>query len=338
MLAILAPGQGSQTSGFLSPWLDPATSFGKTNSELVNRLSEEIGLDLTRLGTLADNDEIRSTDKAQPLLVIGGIVGALSLFYSGFNQIPHLDLPIDEIINNEKIVFAGHSVGEITAMAVAGKISSTDALSLVRERGVRMAEAAMGSETGMSAVLGGVREVVVAHLESLGLTPANENGGGQIVAAGKLSALAQLEANAPEGARVRPLAVAGAFHTSTMASAVEPLRLKASSITPLSNSSLLISNKDAALVSDASEFLNRIVGQIAGPVRWDLCMEKMKEIGVTGIIELPPAGVLAGLVKRAASEIETFALKSPDDLDEARTFVAKHSSLFFTSSISGEVK
>jgi [acyl-carrier-protein] S-malonyltransferase len=183
----------------------------------------------------------------------------------------------------------------------------------------------------MSAVLGGERADVVATLAKFGLTPANENGAGQIVAAGSKSALAELEANPPEGARVRPLAVAGAFHTSTMDSAVQPLREFSQTLTLANSQSRLITNKDASLITDSAEFLDLMVGQINSPVRWDLCMAKMQELGVTGVLELPPAGVLTGLVKRAASEIETFAVKTPEDLVAAREFVTKHSGIEFTT-------
>jgi [acyl-carrier-protein] S-malonyltransferase len=328
VLAILAPGQGSQSSGFLSAWLSEANPWANHATSLINSLSTIIELDLTHLGCVADNDEIRSTDKAQPLLVVGGIIGALSLFHDSSRS----DLPISEITNNNQVLFAGHSVGEITAMAVSGKLSAQDAAAFVALRGREMAKAASVSDTGMSAVLGGERADVIASLAQYGLTPANENGAGQIVAAGSRGALAELEANPPAGARVRPLAVAGAFHTSTMDAAVAPLHDFAKSLTVHSTNSQLITNKDASLISDASEFLALMVGQINSPVRWDLCMEKMQSLGVTGVLELPPAGVLSGLVKRAASEIETFAIKSPEDLEAAREFVTKHSGITFSSS------
>ena len=173
-------------------------------------------------------------------------------------------------------------------------------------------------------MLGGDREVIVAHLASLGLTPANENGGGQIVAAGSMTALAALAENPPEGARVRPLQVSGAFHTSVMQPAVESVRTVASGLSLKEPQIQILSNKDGALVTSGAEVMNRIVGQIAGPVRWDLCMQAMADMGITGVIELPPAGTLCGLIKRAQPTIETFALKSPEDLAAAREFVAKH--------------
>jgi [acyl-carrier-protein] S-malonyltransferase len=304
MLALLAPGQGSQTPGFLSPWLENGAT-----KELLHHWSGLIDLDLVRLGTTADADEIRDTANAQPLLVAGGIIGALALLESG-------PLPISYL--------AGHSVGELTAAALAGVIDSDTAMTLVRARGVEMAKAALGTETGMSAVLGGDRDVVVAALAGLGLTPANENGAGQIVAAGPLSALATLAENPPAGSRVRALAVSGAFHTSTMSPALAVMTPLAESAQVSDPNISLLSNKDGTVVTTGREVLDRIVGQIAGPVRWDLCMQTLAAQGVTGVIEVPPAGTLVGLVKRATPEIETFALKSPEDLAGAREFIAKH--------------
>jgi len=309
VLAVIAPGQGSQTPGFLTPWFEYFDAMGDFSAKLVAGWSDLAGLDLRHLGTTADADEIKDTAKAQPLLVLGGLTGAGALFAGDASTIS---------------LFAGHSVGEITAAALAQVINGDDAISLVAARGREMAKAADGSNTGMSAVLGGERDVVVAHLQSMGLTPANENGAGQIVAAGSLDALAKLAENPPAGARVRPLAVSGAFHTSVMQPAVSVLAELAAGLNVSAPSHTLLSNKDGAAIADGREVLDRIVGQIAGPVRWDLCMQAMADLGVTGVIEMPPAGTLVGLIKRAQPQIETFALKSPDDLDAARAFIANH--------------
>lgn len=309
MLAVVAPGQGSQTPGFLTPWFEFFDAQGSFSAELVAGWSDRAGLDLRYLGTRADADEIRDTAKAQPLLVLGGLTGAGALFAGDISAIS---------------LVAGHSVGEITAAAFACVINPDDAISIVATRGREMAKAAQLSETGMSAVLGGDREVVVAHLLSLGLTPANENGAGQIVAAGSLAALAALSENPPAGSRIRALAVSGAFHTSAMTPAVSVLADLASQLTVHDPAIQILSNKDGAVVINGRDVLDRIVGQIAAPVRWDLCMQTMADLGVTGVIEVPPAGTLVGLIKRAQPQIETFALKSPEDLDAAREFVARH--------------
>jgi [acyl-carrier-protein] S-malonyltransferase len=172
----------------------------------------------------------------------------------------------------------------------------------------------------MAAVLGGEREVVLRAIADLGLVAANDNGAGQIVAAGDLDALAQL---APEGARVRALAVAGAFHTSYMQSAVEPLRALAATIEVNDPKCGVISNKDGAIIRDGRDVLDRIVAQISNPVRWDLCMTTLSE-NVSGALEVPPAGTLVGLLKRAVPIVETFAIKSVADLSLAGEFVVRH--------------
>jgi len=309
VLAVVAPGQGSQTPGFLTPWFEHFDAQGDFLAKLVAGWSERTSLDLRHLGTTADADEIKDTAKAQPLLVLGGLTGAGALFTGDASSIS---------------LVAGHSVGEITAATLTSVINSDDAISLVAARGREMAKAAAGSESGMSAVLGGDRDEVVKHLLSLGLTPANENGAGQIVAAGSLAALSLLAENTPAGSRVRALAVSGAFHTSVMQPAVPVLADLAAKISVSDPKIQILSNKDGALVTNGREVVDRIVGQIAGPVRWDLCMQTMADMGITGVIEMPPAGTLVGLIKRAQPQIETFALKTPDDLDAAREFVAKH--------------
>ncbi len=301
MLAIIAPGQGSQTPGMFNGWIqDPLLK------ELLLSWSDAIGLDLLHLGTVAEAEEIKDTANAQPLIVAASLLGAHALGIKNF------------------AVTSGHSVGEIAAAALSGAMTESDALTLVRARGLEMAKAAATSPSGMSAILGGDRTEVLAAISALNLVAANDNGAGQIVAAGDLQALATLNENPPTGSRVRALAVAGAFHTQFMQPAVDPLRVLASSIATHQVVIDVISNKDGQVVTDGIEVLNRIVNQIANPVRWDLCMETLKSLGVTGVIELPPAGTLVGLLKRAAPEIETFALKSADDVDAAREFAGRH--------------
>ena len=301
MLAIIAPGQGSQTPGMFNSWVTNPIFH-----ELLSKWSMRIDLDLIRLGTTADAEEIKDTANAQPLIVAASLLGAHALGIKNFS------------------FTSGHSVGELAAAAISGAISDEDALRLVRARGLEMAKAAALSPAGMSAVLGGDREIVLKKLKELELVAANDNGGGQIVAAGDLSALAALSENPPEGARVRALAVAGAFHTPFMATAVEPLRTLAATISTAPTTISVISNKDGEVVTDGAQVLTRIVNQIANPVRWDLCMETMKKLGITGVIELPPAGTLVGLLKRGAPEIETFALKSADDVSAAKEFAGRH--------------
>jgi [acyl-carrier-protein] S-malonyltransferase len=279
----------------LTPWIANPDS-----RDLLASWSQAIDLDLIHLGTQADADEIRDTANAQPLIVAAGLLSAKDL-----------------AVGNAVSFMAGHSVGEITAAALAGVFSEVDALRLVRIRGVEMAKAAHGSQSGMSAVLGGVREDVLQAIADAGLVAANDNGGGQIVAAGSLQALSTL---APEGARVRALQVSGAFHTEFMRPALVAFKAFAAEIAVKDSQIGLLSNKDGAPLLSGARILDRIIEQIASPVRWDLCMASMESIGVTHAIEIAPAGTLVGLLKRGAPGIATHALKSPDDLDSARAF------------------
>jgi [acyl-carrier-protein] S-malonyltransferase len=279
----------------LTPWITNPES-----RDLLASWSQAIDLDLIHLGTQADADEIRDTANAQPLIVAAGLLSAKDL-----------------AVGNAVSFMAGHSVGEITAAALAGVFSEVDALRLVRIRGVEMAKAAHGSESGMSAVLGGVREDVLQAIADAGLVAANDNGGGQIVVAGSLQALSTL---APEGARVRALQVSGAFHTEFMRPALVAFKAFAAEIAVKDSQIGLLSNKDGAPLLSGARILDRIIEQIASPVRWDLCMASMESIGVTHAIEIAPAGTLVGLLKRGAPGIATHALKSPDDLDSARAF------------------
>ncbi|MER6340458.1 ACP S-malonyltransferase [Streptomyces tendae] len=313
MLVLVAPGQGAQTPGFLTDWLALPGA-----ADRVAAWSDAIGLDLAHFGTKADADEIRDTSVAQPLLVAAGILSAAALG----TQTSVADATGPGFAPG---AVAGHSVGEITAAVFAGVLDETAALSLVRRRGLAMAEAAAVTETGMSALLGGDPEVSVAHLERLGLTPANVNGAGQIVAAGTMEQLAALTEDKPEGVRkVVPLKVVGAFHTHHMAPAVDKLAEAAKTLTPADPKVTYVSNKDGQAVASGTEVLDRLVGQVANPVRWDLCMETFKELGVTAIIEVCPGGTLTGLAKRALPGVKTLALKTPDNLDAARELVAEH--------------
>jgi [acyl-carrier-protein] S-malonyltransferase len=294
VIVVVAPGQGSQTPGFLEPWLE---SDGAR--ERLEALGEAAGLDLVSLGTTADADTIRRTDIAQPLIVAAGVLAAAAL-----------DRPITAV--------AGHSVGEITAAVVAGVLPETDGMRFIAARGAAMAEAAARTPTGMSAVVGGDEAEVVARIESLGLVPANRNGGGQIVASGALDALESLKAEPPAGARVIPLQVAGAFHSEYMRPAVDALRTFAGTLTPSDPTARLWSNSDGLEVTSGATFLDLLVGQVASPVRWDRCMESFAAAGITGLVELAPAGTLTGLAKRGLKGVPTVAVKTPSDLAAAR--------------------
>jgi [acyl-carrier-protein] S-malonyltransferase len=297
VIVVVCPGQGSQTPGFLEPWLaEPRFR------EHLESLSDAAELDLVKHGTVSDADTIRDTAVAQPLIAAAGLV-TLAALLEGRSE------AIDGV--------AGHSVGELTAAAAAGILSETDAMTLVRERGTAMAEAAALAETGMSAVLGADESELLTLLGELDLEPANFNGGGQIVVAGTLGALAKLKENPPSGSRVIPLQVAGAFHTRYMKPAVEHLRAVAGGLERNDPTIPIWSNHDGAQVTSGSDFVDLLVGQVSSPVRWDKTMEAFAAAGVTGVIEVAPAGALVGLARRGLKGVPTVAIKSPDDLAAA---------------------
>lgn len=296
MIVIVAPGQGSQKPGFLTPWLElPGVP------ERLGALGEAAGIDLVEHGTVSDADTIRDTRVAQPLIVAAGI------------------LALDALGDRARLAggVAGHSVGEITAAVAAGVLTAEDAMALVGERARAMADAAAETPTGMAAVLGADEAVLETRLAELGLEPANYNGGGQIVVAGALEALAELAAAPPARARVIPLQTAGAFHTGYMAPAVERFRAAAAATTASDPTTTLWTNRDGSVVASGADFLELVVGQVSSPVRWDLCMAAFQDAGVTGIVELAPAGALIGLAKRGLRGVPAAGITTPDDLDAA---------------------
>ncbi|MEU4378317.1 acyltransferase domain-containing protein [Micromonospora echinofusca] len=304
MLAVLSPGQGSQKPGFLTPWLD------LTGAEARLRWwSALAGVDLLHLGTTADADEIRDTARTQPLLVAAALLAA--------EHLPMYDVTLT----------VGHSVGELGAAALAGVLPAEAAITLAGVRGREMAAACALEPTGMAAVLGGDPDEVLASIAAHGLHPANRNGAGQFVAAGAVEGLDKLAAEPPTKARVIRLKVAGAFHTPYMAPAETALAAVAAGITPTDPARILLSNLDGAAVNHGRDMVQRLVRQVTAPVRWDLCMRTLADLGVTGVIELPPAGTLAGLVKRelkGAGAPEVVTLNTPDDLPAARDLIARH--------------
>ena len=298
MIVVVAPGQGSQTPGFLEPWL----AEERFRDQLTG-ISDAVGIDLVAHGTTSDADTIRDTAVAQPLIVAAGLLTLSALFADG---------------RRDKVAgVAGHSVGEVTAASAAGILSETDAVTFVSARGRAMAAAAAITPTGMSAVLGGDETELLARLAELGLEPANFNGGGQIVVAGALDALATLKETPVAGSRVIPLQVAGAFHTRYMQPAVAELQTVADTLTVSDPTLPIWTNNDGTIVESGTRFLELLVGQVSSPVRWDSTMAAFAAAGVTGIIELAPAGALVGLAKRGLKGVPTVAVKTPDDLAAA---------------------
>lgn len=297
MIALLAPGQGSQTEGMLSPWLELAGA-----ADQLALWSKASGLDLVRLGTTASTDEITDTAVTQPLVVAATLLA-------------HQELTMRGLLAGEDLVVAGHSVGEIAAYAIAGVMAADDAVALAATRGAEMAKACAVEPTGMSAVLGGDEAEVLARLEQLDLFPANRNAAGQIVAAGSLDALEKLAEDPPAKARVRALGVAGAFHTKYMASALDGYAAAAAAVQTSEPTATLLSNRDGKPVASAPAAMEALVAQLTRPVRWDLCTATLRELEVGAAVEFPPAGTLTGIAKRELRGVTARAVKSPADLD-----------------------
>lgn len=304
MIVVACPGQGSQTPGFLTPWVADAQ-----HRSYLQELSDSIGLDLIAHGTESDADTIRDTSIAQPLIVAASLMSWRALS-------AHADL--------SSVAVTGHSVGEFAAAAIAGVLTDVEAMQLVRARGLAMADAAHLEPSGMSAVVGGDEAEVLAAISAAGLEPANRNGGGQIVAAGASAALVAFGENPPKGARVVPLQVAGAFHTSFMQPAVETLRNKAAELAPNDPNRALYTNSDGSAVASGQQFLDLLVSQVSSPVRWDACMESFTKGNIEVFVELLPGGTLAGIAKRAMKGVPTAALKTPEDVDAAAELIAQH--------------
>ena len=306
MLALVAPGQGSQSVGMLAPWV-----VDSKTKDLVQSWSKLVSVDLLKLGQFGTTDEIKSTDIAQLLIFVTSILSSLDL-----------DL------RNEKdssIIYAGHSVGEFAAYSLAGAFEVDQALRLVAKRGQAMLAATkVFTKTGMSAILGGSKEEVVSYLSELELIAANINSNSQIIAAGTLENLDRLAETPLKGTRIRPLEVSAAFHTKFMEPAVSQFTEIFKVISVKSPRQIVLSNKNGERVLNSTDITENLIQQLISPVRWDLCQAKMVELGVTGMLELAPGGTLCGIAKKEIPNVETFAIKSPEDIQGANEFIRKH--------------
>jgi [acyl-carrier-protein] S-malonyltransferase len=310
VIAILAPGQGAQKPGMLAPWLERPGA-----RERLAAFSEAAGLDLEQLGTEADAEAIADTAVTQPLLVASALLSGEALLAELGGRLGSADVLGDDT------TVAGHSVGELAAAAIAGVLAPEQAVALAAVRGREMAAACAAEPTSMAAVLGGDEDTVLAALAARDLEPANRNGSGQIVAAGRTSDVEALAADPPEGARVRPLAVAGAFHTRFMEPAEKALSgwvdEHRAQLAPADPVLALLSDADGTVVGSGSDMLDRLVAQVTLSVRWDACLETLRERGITGAVELTPAGTLTGMVKRQIKGTATVNVSEPEHLAAA---------------------
>ena len=270
----------------LTPWLDQPGA-----RECLVTWSGLTGLDLVSLGTVAPTDVVRRTDIAQPLLTAVALLSGRALLAGGSPDL-----------------VCGHSVGELSAIALAGVITDDEAVVLAAGRGSAMADAAAQAATGMSAVLGGAIDEDVVH--AAGLQIATVNAPGQVVLGGPVAALDAFVA--PAGARLRRLDVAGAFHTAAMAPARERFAALVARLTPSQPVCGVIANADGAVLRDGQQILDRLVAQLTGPVRFDLCLQAASD--ASRAVELAPGGTLKALVRRVLPDLPVTALNHPADL------------------------
>jgi [acyl-carrier-protein] S-malonyltransferase len=271
----------------LQPWLGwPGAK------SLVAELSEAAGLDLVQRSANASDEELKKTEIAQPLLL------ATALLSWGA-----LNAPSAHGTKFDLAAVAGHSVGEFAASIIAEVLSPTDAMRLVKLRGHAMANASKTPETGMAAVLGGNEAAVMAAIEQCDLHAANINAQGQIVAAGLLTNLAELPERVPDGCRVRPLAVAGAFHTKFMSSALQEFNTAAKTTEFRDPKITFVSNDAGKVLVTGQQIREHLTKQIAKPVDWLACQRTFAKIGIKQMIELAPGKTLSAIAKRETPDI-----------------------------------
>jgi len=270
----------------LAPWLDLPDAPAR-----LAHWSDLTGLDLVALGTTEPDEVVRATEVTQPLLTAAALLSGRALLAGGSPDL-----------------VCGHSIGELSAAAFAGVLSDDEAVVLAAGRGRLMAEAAAMQPTGMVALLGG--ELDEDDYQAAGLELATVNVAGQVVLGGPTEALDAW--TPPKGVRARRLEVAGAFHTSAMASAVEGFAALVATLEPNDATCDVIANADGAVLRDGREVLDRLVGQLTRPVRFDLCLAAAT--AATEAVELAPAGVLKALMKRALPDVPVTALRTQDDL------------------------
>jgi len=304
LLAVVAPGQGSQQPAMFNSWIEIPENYQK-----LKEFSEISNLDLIYFGTKATKEEISNTEITQPLLT------ALSL-------ISFANLNLDD---KSSVIFAGHSVGEFSASTFSEFLTEEQAMRLVTLRGKLMNDATKESEqTGMAAVLGGDKNIIIERLKEIQLYAANINSQGQIIASGKLSKINELIRNPIEKTKVIKLDVSGAFHTPYMQNAKDKFETEMKNQKFQDSNLKLLSNYDGKLISNSQDLKSKITNQLTNSVRWDLCQETMMNSEVTGLLEVAPGGVLSGIAKKAMNQVEVMAIKTPDDIESANAFIIKH--------------
>lgn len=306
MLAIIAPGQGSQSQKMLENWLTD-----EKIKNYVDEISKALNFDFAYYGISAKEEEINQTQNTQPLLVLNALISFDKLNLNS--------------LQSKRMVFAGHSVGEIVSYCLSGIISKSDALKISILRGKSMSNNLdYQNKTGMAAILGETDSSLTNLIDSFDLQIANKNSSQQIVVGGLIENINNLIDSKPNGIRIIKLSVSAAFHTNFMAKSLQLFQNSIENFDFKDPVNSIISNFDGLEITKGKEAKEKLIGQLTNSVRWDLCQKKFVEMGVTGILELCPGGVLTGISKRENPKIETFAIKNPFDISNANEFIARH--------------
>ena len=300
MIAFIFPGQGAQAVGMGRALADAFPICRETFDEA----DAALGAPLSRVIFEGPDDQLTLTENTQPAILTVSTAAARFLASRGLRP----------------AFVAGHSLGEYSANVAAGTFAFGDALRLVQRRGRYMQEAVPAGEGAMAAILGldadRVTQACADAANGEVVSPANMNGGGQVVIAGTRDAVARAAARAKElGARrVVPLSVSAPFHCALMKPAEDRLAPELRAIQTQRPRVPIVANVDAELKRDASAAIEALVQQVSSPVRWEAVVRRLASEGVTTYVEVGPGTVLSGLVRKIHREATVLNFGSPDDL------------------------
>ncbi len=309
-IAWLFPGQGAQAVGMGKALYDASPAA----REVFQRADEALGWSISKLCFEGPDTDLVLTKNTQPAIVTMSIATLAALR----EALPELPLPA---------VAAGHSLGEYSALVASGALTLEDAVRLVHLRGKAMQEAVPAGAGAMAAVMGAepaqLEELCRQAAEGDVVSPANFNGGGQIVIAGSAAAVDRAgKLAAEQKLKVIPLKVSAPFHCALMAPAARAVAEALTKITVSPMAFPVVANVDAQPNADSARVADLLVRQVDSPVRWQQSVEWMSSHGIDRALELGPGKVLAGLVKRVAKDLKVLSVGDPESLAKTRDFLA----------------